>query len=472
MFTSRHQVIKIKWIVCCFGFCILGCTVGPNYRTPEVSIPATFDSNDQTSQIDILPLKQWWASFEDPYLNVLIHEALAKNFDLQVAREKVHEARALYRIEKADLFPKIDVVGRQSRNRISQSLFESPVLGPAYQNFYKVGFDASWEIDFFGKKKRERQAAFYLFESEIDGAYHTQVTILAEIATVFIEMRSIQNHLHLINKTILIRKELLELAKARFESGLETGQFIDEIQIKLYEAQTDLQDILINYQQIINRLSVLTGDQLFNLETQLSAKHPIPQSKKIISEGIPLDLLRQRPDIRYRERQLAAATANIGSAIADLFPRLSLLGAMGFESSKENLFLNAKSLSLSIGPSLKWPILYFGRLRSNIAAKSIKQKQALLEYEKSITIAIEEVKNALISFSKNQERSDLIEKELVCASSIFQLIKDRYIHGIDPFTKLLEAEEIMTQKEIALLNSIQLKSTSLIAFYKSLGGGW
>ncbi|MCB1082423.1 MAG: TolC family protein, partial [Chlamydiia bacterium] len=216
---------------------LAGCSVGPNYHDPEVALPQTFHEPHENSETDLSELREWWTTFNDPLLNVLIHEALSQNLDLKIALEKIHEVRAKYQIEAAELYPKVDLTAEQRRSRISQNLFDAPFLGPATQSYYQVGFDASWEIDLFGKLRRAKEGAYYAFEAEVESARDIYITLLSEIAATYIEMRGYQHKIALSKREIYIQKERQSLASSLFLAGLGNEIDLRTVEIALEEKE-------------------------------------------------------------------------------------------------------------------------------------------------------------------------------------------------------------------------------------------
>lgn len=451
---------------------LTGCAVGPHYQTPEVALPTSYYEPHDKKEIDLSELKEWWTAFHDPLLNALIHEALSQNLDLKIAIEKIHQVRAEYQIETAELYPKIDLTAEQKRTRISQNLFDSSFLGPPMQNFYKVGFDASWEIDIFGKQRRAKEGAYYTYEAEVESARDIYITLLSEIAATYIQVRGFQQKIALSKRDIYIQKELLELAEVRFVAGLDSELSPQEIEVNLEESQALLPTLETSYRQSLHRLAVLLGKTPESLHGDFSEQQAIPINTSPIPVGLPSDLLRRRPDIRKAERLLAAATANVGEAIADLFPRFSLLGSFGFESNKTHNWFKAKSHSWSLGPNIDWPIIYFGRIRSNIRAQNAKQEQALLNYEQTILTSLEDVENSLVAYYKEEERTHRYEKQVKASRRTYELTRDKYLSGLVSFSILLDADSALVFAENNLVDSQQSLSTHLVALYKSLGGDW
>ncbi|MCB1072802.1 MAG: efflux transporter outer membrane subunit [Chlamydiia bacterium] len=451
---------------------LTGCAVGPNYQTPEVALPSSYHEPHDKEEIDLSELKEWWTTFNDPLLNVLIHEAISQNLDLKIAVEKIHQVRAEYQIEAAELYPKIDLTAEQRRTRISQNLFDSSFLGPPLQTLYKVGFDASWEIDIFGKRRRAKEGAYYSYEAEVNSARDVYITLLSEIAATYIQIRGLQQKIALSKRDIYIQKELLELAEVRFVAGLDSELSPQEVAVNLEESQALLPTLETSYRESLHRLAVLLGKTPESLHEDFEEQGTIPVSDTPIPIGLPSDLLRRRPDIRKAERILAAATANVGEAIADLFPRFSLIGSFGFESNQTNNWFKAKSRSWSLGPNIDWPIIYFGRIRANIRAQNAKQEQALLNYEQTILTSLEDVENRLVAYYKEEERVHRYEKQVEAARRSYVLTRDQYLSGLVDFSSLLDADSTLVFAENNLVESQQSLSTNRVALYKSLGGDW
>lgn len=460
---------NFKWIPLLF---LTGCAVGPDYQTPQVTLPSHYDATETTGELDAGELQHWWTAFNDPLLDVLIHEALSQNFDLRIAVEKIHEVRALYQIQAAELWPKVDLNGEVIRERVSQSLFDSPFLGPPVQSLYRVGFDASWEVDIFGKRRREKEAAYYEYEAEVENARGVYITLLSEVSANYIEMRAFQQKISLSERDIYIRKELLTLSESLFRAGLSSEIDVELLRIGLEEARAALPTLQTGYRQTLNRLAVLLGKPPESLHEEFTERRPIPNNPNAIPVGLPSDLLRRRPDIRQAERTLAAATANLGSAIADLFPRFSLLGAFGFDGDHANNWIQAQSRTWTFGPTMQWPILYFGRIRSNIRAQNSVQKQALLSYEQTLLTSLEDVENALIAYYKEEERKKYFEKQVEAAKRQYALSRDLYLSGLSDFSTFLEADQTLVEAETNLVNSEEGFSTKCVALYKALGGEW
>ena len=464
MRSSKSLILSLLFLT--------GCAVGPNYHTPEITMPSSYETPMALSEEEEVELRSWWTQFDDPMLNVLIHEAISQNLDLKIAVEKINQVRAQYQIKAAELAPKIDMTAEQQRTRISQNLFDAPFLGPPTQSFYRVGFDASWEIDIFGKRRREKESAFYEYEAERENARDVYITLLGEVAQSYIEIRSLQHQIDITKRQIFIQRELLDLTTSLFDAGLSSEIDEKEIQALLEATRATLPPLEITLKQTIHGLATLLGKAPENFEDEFAQAAPIPLSTQEIPLGLPSDLLRRRPDIRQAERLLAAATANVGAAIADLFPRFSLLGNYGFQSNGYGRWIQAQSRSWAIGPSMDWPIFHFGRIRENIKAQNSLQEQALLSYEQTILTALEDVENSLVGYYKEEERRSRLEREVAAKHRAYELKRELYLSGLADFQTFLQADQDLLTSQNDLIASTEKLSTSLVALYKALGGEW
>lgn len=451
------------------------CTIGPTYRQPTLSLPSTYVSLPSPSALsgeEASALQAWWMRFDDPKLASLIQEARTQNLDFKIALEKINEARFHYQVKAADLAPKIDMTAEQRRLRISQTLFDSTLLGPSLQSFYAVGFDASWEIDLFGKIRREKEKAFYQYGAQREQAKDVYITLLGEVARNYITVRASQKELSLTKRQIDIYNKRLELTEALLEAGLSSDVDLQNIYAALENASSTAPLLETEIQHGIYTLAVLLGKAPEGFAKELKEESVIPVGKLPTVALIPSELLRRRPDIRRAEQELAAATAQVGSAIADLFPRFFLFGSYSFQSSHLYEWLQGKSRSYSFGPTVDWPLLYFGRIKENIRAQNSVQEQALLAYEKSVLNALAETEKALTSYYKESERRTKLQQELGAKQQVYQLTFDLYLSGLTDFQTLLQSDEACLKAEKKLATSTKDMSLFLVAVYKALGGQW
>ncbi len=473
---SRESVLRVgrlgvKWM---FGLCVVfslsACmTVGPDYVQPETSKPAQWIAGvDESSEGggDPQALAQWWSTLNDPLLTGLIGRAVRGNLDLKQAEARVREARARRGIVRANQFPTLDANGAVQLRR------SSPSTGTGKESdFFSVGFDSAWELDLFGGIRRSVEAADAGIEEQIENFHAVMVSLTAEVALNYVEIRSFQTRLSIAEANRAAQTETLEIARARFESGLTTGLDVEQADFNLHQTSAQIPAFRSGLAQAKNRLSVLIGESPGQLGQELSASKPIPVSPIQIVLGIPAETLRRRPDVRAVERALAAQTARVGVATADLYPRFTLLGSIGLESFSSGSLFQSDNRAFLLGPALNWPIFNAGAIRRNIAVQSALQEQALITYEAAVLSALQEVENALIAYGEEQLRRDALVKASEAAGRAVNLAMDRYRSGLVAFQTVLDSQRSLLSLQDQLAASEAEVTSNLIRLYKALGGG-
>lgn len=449
-----------------------GCvTVGPDYVPPEVRSPekwnADLEQGLNAEQLDSQTLATWWKTLNDPMLTSLIERAVKNNLDLQLAVARVQEARARRSISKAGLFPAIDANGSRRWSRGSEE-----TGGGRKSDSYSVGFDAGWELDVFGGVRRSVEAAEADLEAGKEDLHDVLVTLLAEVALNYVNVRSFQTTLSVTEANLDIQEETYGLVLARFEAGLTSQLDVEQARYNLESTRAQIPTLHTGLEQAKNRLAVLLGDSPGSVDDELSERGPIPVAPLEIAVGVPADALRQRPDVRRAERRLAAQTARVGVATADLYPKFTLSGSIGLESlSLDNLFLSG-SRSYRYGPSFSWPIFDAGRIRKNIQVQDALQEQALLQYETAVLTALEEVENALVAFADEQVRRQSLIEASQAAQRAADLAESQYLSGLIGFQIVLDAQRSLLSLQDQLSASDGEVTSNLIRLYKTLGGGW
>jgi NodT family efflux transporter outer membrane factor (OMF) lipoprotein len=452
----------------------VGCTVGPKYQAPARPAPSHWSELQEGKGTAQSPeIATWWTAFNDPLLNSLIERASRENLDLRQATARVREARARYGMTAADRFPAVDASGSFTRSRSSENgpLAFTPTAGREV-NLYQIGFDASWEVDLFGGVRRSIEAAEADIAASVEDRRSVQVSLLAEVARNYIDLRRIQKQIATTRNNISSQQETLELTQARFNAGLNTGLDVARSEAQVATSFSQIPALEISLKQTIHRLGVLLGEEPGRLSEQLSKPQPIPAPPAEVIVGLPSELLRRRPDIRRAERQLAAATARIGVATADLFPRFSLTGAFGLQSATLSDLPEGGSRFFSIGPAVRWPIFSGGRIRANIAVQNAREEEALIEYEKTLLLSFEEVENALIAYAREQTRRQSLREAVAANRRAVDIGNELFIRGLANFLDVLESERSLFASESQLDQSEAAVSANLVALYKALGGGW
>lgn len=372
--------------------------------------------------------------------------------------------------------PGVSVGGDQANglglNSLSVPLETAGQGGGRQANLYQAGFDASWELDLFGGTRRAIEAAKADAEAVDENRQAVCVTLTAEVAENYFGLRSAQSLLEILNNNIRIQNETLDIARARFDAGLtnELDVRTAEAQLATIKANEPLLEESIQY--AIHRLSVLTGREPGALKEQLAPAQALPETPPEVPVGLPSDLLRRRPDVRRAERQLAAATARIGVATAELFPKFSLTGSFGGSGSTLDALGKGINQTWSLGPGIRWPIFDAGRIRANIQVQNARQEQALLAYESAVLNSMEDAENALVSYAKEQEHLKLLATALEAEQKALDIAKDRYSQGLVDFLSVLDAQRSLYSVDEQHTQSEATVLTRLVSLYKALGGGW
>jgi len=480
-----HNLSK-RQDLACIGVLLFvaGCSVGPNYQTPDLPVPPTWiEAQQKGVQVRPAELARWWTSFNDQLLNSLIERAVQSNLDLRIAEARIREARGSRVLAAASYWPTINVSSAYSRNRASGNAVGSPFQnGGAVaavpsnanleQNFYQTGFDASWEIDVFGGVRRSVEAADATLQATVEDRRDVLVSLLGEVAKNYIDLRGFQRQLDVTRENLKAQLETVDLTRVRFEAGLAS-----DLEVAQAEAQANTTAALIpsletSIKQAAYGLDVLLGSQPGSLWDELAVERAIPTLPPEVLVDLPAELLRQRPDIRRAERQLAAATAQVGVATADLYPKFSLLGTVGLQSISASDWFTGRSRYWSMGPTVSWPVFDAGRIRANIEIRSAQQEQALGVYEKTVLTAFQDVEVSLVAYAKEQERYRSLVTAVAANRRALTMANELYLRGLSDFLNVLDAQRALALSENELAQSQAAMASNLVSVYKALGGGW
>jgi NodT family efflux transporter outer membrane factor (OMF) lipoprotein len=454
------------------GLMLAGCfTVGPDYKSPEIAAPdkwtASLRRGLSDTQPDAQALAQWWTTLGDPDLSNLVECAVTGNPDLQAAQARIREARARRGIAQAGLSPALDLGGSATVSRGSED------LGPGDQReLYRTGFDASWEIDVFGGIRRSIEAAQGDLEASVADYRDVLVSLVAEVALNYVDARTLQAQLQVAEDNLKAQSETLQLTEWRFAAGLVNSLDVEQARSNLENTRAQLPRLRSGIEAAKNRLTILLGIFPGTLEVQLAARKPIPEAPLEVTVGVPAEALRRRPDVRRAERQLAAQTARVGVATADLYPKFSLPGSVGLEALSANHLFSSSSAAWSLGGQFAWPVFRGGAIRQNIEVQNALQEQSLKHYEATILIALEDVENALTAFAEEQERQDALTEAMQSAQRAADLARDQYSSGLIDFQSVLDAERTLLNAQDQLAQSKGQVTANVISLYKALGGGW
>lgn len=456
---------------------MVGCMVGPTYKAPVTTAPAHWSEPLAGGETErSADLATWWQGFQDPQLDTLIQRALAANLDLRIARARLREARAARGLAGAQLWPETSLSGSALREKQSANLPVTGALLPPgtalTSNLYQGGFDAAWELDLFGGARRGREVA----DAELAAAGYAwgdaQVSLAAEVARNYVTARSFQQRLEIAQHNLADQREVVALARDRFRQGLTSSLEPEQAATVLAQTEAQVPALESGLQMAVHHLAVLLGQAPGALGAELAAHGPIPSAPPQVPAGLPSDLLRRRPDIRVAERQLAAASARIGVATADLFPRFSLTGSFGYQSAQSGSLVNPASSAWSVGPAFQWRIFDAGRVRANIRVQDARQEQALAVFEKAVLAGFEDVENALVAYAKEQARNRPLRAAVASSRRALDIAREQYAKGLTSFLNVLDAERTVYQAQDSQIQSDQAVAQDLIALYKALGGGW
>jgi NodT family efflux transporter outer membrane factor (OMF) lipoprotein len=462
---------------CVIAVSLAGCKVGPNYQQPQVDVPAAYHegisaATNQPSK----DLAQWWRIFHDPQLDTLIEEATVANHDVRIAEARVREVRAQAGVTRSAMFPSVNANGDYSRLRLSEhtpDAFVAQAAGQSLeQNLFNAGLDMNWELDIFGGNRRALEAANANVGASEEARRGVLISVIAEVGLNYLDLRGRQKQLAVARDNLSLQEQTLALTRDRFRAGLANELDTARAEAQAEDTRSQIPLLEQDIQRSIHRLSVLIGKEPAELESQLVNAEPIPPAVPGIPVGLPSDLLRRRPDIRQAEREVAAATAQVGVATADLFPRFYLTGAAGLESINASDFFAASSRFWQIGPSMRWPVFSAGRIRQNIKVQDARQEQSLIHYEQTVLTSLEEVENALVACGKEQEHHQALAQSEVANRRAVELADQRYRSGLVDFLNVLDTQRSLLVVQDNLAQSDRTIGQNLVRLYKALGGGW
>ncbi|MBL8761923.1 MAG: efflux transporter outer membrane subunit [Phycisphaerae bacterium] len=484
--SAHHSLVSVPWrsrrhAALALGLMSLlasvGCKVTNDYAPPQTRPPESFRTlavdSPVTSALRNSPaaLDSWWKTFNDPLLDSLIERAVASNLDLKLAEARIREARAQRRFIKADESPRLDAAGAYTRSRNSENTVGSFGSDESY-DLFQAGFDASWELDIFGRVSRGVEAADADLAASVEARSAVLVSLLAEMALNYVEHRSLQISLDIAQKAVTAQESTLSLTESRFSAGLIGELDVARAKAQLETRRSQVPPIKIAMARSAHRLATLLGKPAGSLDEELKTATPLPVIPPDIAVGVPADMLRRRPDVRRAERQLAAATARVGVATTDLYPRFSLNGTLGAQSSQFADLFDINSRYWSLGPSVTWPVFDAGRVRANIAVQDARVEQSLTQYEQVVLASYEESENAMVGFLREQARRASLAASVEANRRALALAEQLYSSGLADFLNVLDAQRSLFVAEEALTQSEQAVVSNLISIYKSLGGGW
>ncbi|MCL6739746.1 efflux transporter outer membrane subunit [Sphingomonas sp. RB56-2] len=473
---------------------LTGCTtVGPDYQRPDVAVPGGYLEPSASGQSE---LDRWWNGFGDARLSSLVEQSLRQNLDIELAVARIREARAQERVAGAGSSPQVAAEASVIRQRISEHAIPAPpgsggaggagfALPGEEFTTWRAGFDASWELDLFGRNRREREAAAARTGAAIWNRTDVEVAVAAEVSGAYLRLRTLQALIANAEAELARQDRLERLVEAQAKGGLVTGQILEQQRSERSAAAAAIPALQADAKAEIHALGVLTGQAPEALANELSGPGNLPchrtpdcpqQSGTVTSPavppGLPSDLLRRRPDIRAAERELAAATADIGVATADLYPRISLTAAPALVSTALGSLLEWGSRGFSAGAALDWPIFDGGRRRANIEVQNARQEQALIAYRKSVLAALQDVEDALGNVDGDRRKLAELEQAHATAARAEEIAGTRHRGGLVTLADVLQAQERRLSLKEQLLETRGALARDTVALVKALGGGW
>ena len=460
----------------------MGCTVGPDYRAPEAEIPERFASQTNENSIyhisDAEPSLEWWQQFGGPMLSQLIDTAIKRNHDIGFALAELRATRFMRQGIKSKLYPQIGLGGSYQRRRASENgpinlqTLSNAGLAKVESNLFDVGFDASWELDIFGGIQRSIEASDADVDVVLESQHSVVLSVIAEVARNYIELRGNQRRLDIVKNSASIQSATFDLVRRKMNAGLAAEIDTSRAAAQLATTTARIPPIQATIKAAAHRLAVLTGRHPTALVKRLLEPQRLSTPPNVIPIGLPSELLRRRPDVRQAERQLAAASARVGQATADLYPRFFLVGFAGLESISAGDLFTASSRAWSLGPTIRWPVFQGGRIRANIAANEARFESAYARFQQAVLLATEDVETTLVRFSQQHKQVDSLKSAERHSQRAVELAQVLYDKGLKDFLTVLDAERVLTEVRDNLIQSETSVMLQLIQLYKALGGGW
>ncbi|MDR0476873.1 MAG: efflux transporter outer membrane subunit [Desulfobulbaceae bacterium] len=478
----RPGMTEIKITVALIFACLAalaGCAVGPDYVKPKVALNPLHNAEAVASRPSVAkepPLDQWWMGFGDPHLTKIIERVFKQNLDIRASLERVAQARAVAKAAGAKLLPTLDANAQVMRERMS---LDNPLAiiatsaipdFPQTSNLYDVGLGASWELDLFGGLRRQKEAALAMAAAAEASQAGVRISVAAEAADTYLKIRGDQAQLQVIQNRIANDADLLAMLKERRSYGLATDREVAQGEALLAHTQGEVTLLRMDLEAQLNRLDVLMGAQPGTYASELKAPSAIPTAPRITAQSA--DFLRRRPDVIAAERELAAANARIGAAVAQYYPTISLSGLLGYESlTTGNLFQGDTFQPLGIA-GLRWRLFDFGRIDAEVAQANAATREALIRYRQAILRAAEDVENACVALVQLEAYSQNVTKQITALTQVYEDSKTAYQAGMIALTDVLDADRQLLTAEGELPRAQTDAARAAVRLFRSLGGGW
>jgi NodT family efflux transporter outer membrane factor (OMF) lipoprotein len=458
------------------------CAVGPAYRPPQADLPAAYAAaaNPSAPQSAAPDLATWWRTLNDAELDSLVDRAVRSNLDIAIALDHLQRARTYEVVVVGHALPEIDASGAEargtgsdlSRSRAQQALVSADNSSGLHQINTLGGFDAVWQIDLFGKYRREFSAARAETQAARDARYGVLTAVIADVVRAYIDLRGLQVRAAILHRAADVLQESLRLVTLRYQRGItnELDVALATRELATFDAQIAPVEAQVSAAQYT--LAVLIGEYPESMVRELAKPDLIPTLPAPIAAGAPLDLLKRRPDIRQAERELAAATAKIGVATAALFPQVSLVGAIGAQGQNGGATPSVGGHIWSFGPGAEWPLLDFGALDAQVDIAGIAAREDLANYRKTVLTAVQQVDSALDGLRAQEARLGELDKAMTAAERAEQLATERYERGLTDFLNVVDAERQLYDLQEQYADAQVAAGEQSVLLYRYLGGGW
>ena len=477
--AAAGAAIKMVSIACVLALTSACTTLGPDFARPDVAEPAEWSGDDSgTLGSESADTQGWWKVFNDPVMDRIVDKVYQQNLSLQVAGLRILEARAQLGIAVGSQYPQLQQAGGSAtRNRLSEN---SPNYSSSVdKNFmdYQAGFDAAWEIDFWGRFQRGIEAADANLSASVADYNNALVTLTAEAARTYVIIRTLEERLVIAHENIKLQEESLRIANVRFTNGATTELDVQQAISNLSETRAQVPALQQSLRQAKNSLSTLLGMPPSDLAEILGGPGDIPVAATHIAVGVPAELLRRRPDVQFAEMQAASQSALIGVARTELFPRFSLIGSIGYATSDTNSsssgdLFDSDSLTYFVGPTFQWDILNYGRLKNNVRVQDARYQQAIVNYQNTVLTAYQEVEDAMVAFIQSQQESRFRAEAATASKKSTEIANIQYREGAVDFQRVIDSERTLVLQQDRWTNTRGDIALNLIAMYKALGGGW
>jgi multidrug efflux system outer membrane protein len=447
------------------------CVVGPKYNPPVMPVPPAFER--LTPGLDPAePVARFWTRFDDALLNRLMERALTDNHDVRLAVARLHEARALRKETRFDRWPTVEAGGGYTKSKLSADQSPGSSASERRSALYDAGFDATWELDLFGRVRRAVEARSAAAQAAEFDVRAVQVSVAGELAATYFELRGLQGQLAVLRRNLENQRATLDMTRARLDAGRGTEFDAERARAQVELTAAGIPLLEASASAAAHRLAVLTGQMPGALLAELQPASELPAWPDVTAIGSPETLLRRRPDVQAAERRLASQTALVGVAVADLFPRVAFSASLGRSASDVGDLDDNAASTYRFGPSITWPALNLGRVKARVRASRARTDQALAFYEQTVLRAIEETENALVTSQRARERAEHLAQAAQASERAAELARLRFEGGVSDFLQVLDAERTLLEAQDRTAASRTAATTALVAVYKALAGGW